>query len=420
MHKTLPALILTALIFLTMGKTVPAHAAEIRYSGIDVSKYEGSINWQKAKNSGVQFAMIRTGYGGDAEAWNVQTDPYFETNYAGATNVGLKVGVYHYSYATSVSMAEEEADFCLHILNGRHLDYPIAYDVEDPRQTNISAANMAQIVQAFCGRIQQAGYKAIVYSYVTFYNSRLTDPLVSQYDTWIANYTKDSAPRFSRSYTMWQYTSSGSVPGISGACDMDYSYVDYSDCGGTSNPSNSPAPSSVPLDAMMFQSDTSSYSFGGNSTYIYKITTADTCPPTAVSSNPSSVTVSPAKATTNGFLFVLTNVGLGQATITTTAGDGIRSVSFTAEGSNAAQATSLQSDTSAYTFGSSKAYYYKITTDASTPPSAASSDSSVAAVSYVQRVPGGYLYKITDTGTGTAVITTSSLNGMSVSFQVNG
>ncbi len=397
---------------------VTAHAQEngVRFKGIDVSKYQGSVNWQEVKNSGVQFAMIRTGYGGDTEDWDSQTDPYFESNYAGATGAGIKVGVYHYSYATDVSMAEEEAEFCLHILKGRHLDYPVAYDVEDPKQSGLSADTMAQIVRAFCSRIEQAGYRAVVYSYVTFYNSKLTSPLVSQYDTWIANYTTDSAPHFSRSYTMWQYTSSGSVPGVSGACDLDYSYVDYSGGGGSTESSGSSSAPAESLDPMTFACDTSFYSFDSSSTYVYKITTPDTCPPTAVSSDPSAVAVSSAARTANGFLFTLTNVGPGEATITTTAGDGVRSVSFAAEGSSATRTTTLQCDTSSYTFGLNRVYFYKITTDAPVPPSAFSSDSSVVSVAYSGKVPGGYLYKITDLGTGTAVITTRAVNGMSVSF----
>ena len=406
---------MTVPVLLTMLISVHAQGSGIRYNGIDVSKYEGQIDWSKVKNSGIQFAMIRTGYGGDVEDWDSQTDAYFESNYKGATNEGIKVGVYHYSYATNVSMAEDEANFCLHILNGRHLDYPVAYDVEDPSQYGLSADTMAQIVQTFCSRIQQAGYKAVVYSYATFYDSKLTGPLVSQYDTWIANYTRDSAPHFNRNYTMWQYTSSGSVPGISGACDLDYSYVDYSGSGGNTNSSENSSSSTVSLDPLTFLCDTSSYTFGNNSTYVYKITTPDTCPPSAVSSNPAAVAVSSATPTADGFLFTLTNVGPGQATITTTAGDG-RSVSFVAAGSISAQTTALQCDTSSYIFGSGSVYYYKVTTDASTPPTAVSSNASIVSVSYVKKIPDGYLYRIITAGAGTAIITTTASNGMSVSF----
>lgn len=295
--------------------------AQERIPGIDVSKYQGQIDWNSVKNAGIQFAMIRTGYGGDPSAWNRQTDAYFEANYAGATGAGLKVGAYHYSYATNPSMASDEADFCLHILNGRHLDYPVAYDLEDRSQAGVSPDVMAQIVQTFCGKLQLSGYKAAVYSYVNFYNAKLTNPLNAQFDTWIANYVQAPAPNFSRPYTMWQYSSGGSVPGISGRCDMDYSYVDYT----------APTVPSTPMDPMVFRCDTDSYAFPSVGRYTYKITTADTIPPSAVSSNPAAVTVSAPTGIKDGYLFTITDVGSGEATITTAAADG-RTVSFQATG----------------------------------------------------------------------------------------
>lgn len=297
--------------------------AQERIQGIDVSKYQGQIDWNRVKSSGVQFAMIRTGYGGDTSAWNQQTDAYFESNYAGATGAGLKVGAYHYSYATNPTMAADEADFCLHILSGRHLDYPVAYDLEDRSQAGVSPDVMTQIVQTFCGKLRLAGYKPAVYSYVNFYNAKLTSPLVAQYDTWIANFVQDSAPRFGRAYTMWQYSSGGSVQGISGRCDMDYSYVDY-----TGTPSVVP---STPMDPMTFRCDTDSCALPSGGRYTYKITTADTIPPSAVSSNPSSVTVSGPTGISDGYLFTIYNVGPGEATVTTTAADG-RTVSLQATG----------------------------------------------------------------------------------------
>ena len=387
-------------------------AVNVGYKGIDVSEHNGSIDWASVKSAGFDFAMIRTGYGGDPDAWSQQKDDYFESYYSGALAAGLKVGAYHYSYATNVTMASQEADFCISILNGRHLDYPIVYDVEDKSQFGLSTSTMKQIVDTFCSRLQQAGYKVAVYSYVTFYNNYLTP--CTGYDTWIANTGGVTAPNFSYPYTMWQYAQN-TVPGVSGTCDVDYSYVDYSSAGGSGGSGGG----TTTMDPLTFLCDTSSYAFGSNSTYTYKITTPDTYPPTAVSSNPSAVTVSSARATTNGFLFTLTNVGAGQATITTTAGDG-RSVSFVATGTGTAPAATLQCDTSSYTFGSNSAYYYKITTNASTPPAAVSSNSSAVSVSYSQKLSDGYLYQIKNVGSGTAVITTTASNGMSVSFTAAG
>lgn len=420
--------LLTLLVVVSMVLTavVPAFAQDTgaMNNGIDVSKYQGQIDWSAVKGAGIQFAMIRTGFGGDPTDWDSETDQYFESNYAGATSEGIKVGAYHYSYATDAAAASDEADLCLHILNGRHLDYPVAYDVEDPSQDGVDPDTLGQIVQTFCSKLQQAGYQVVVYSYVNFYNAHLTSPAVSQYDTWIANYTQNSSPNFSGKYTMWQYTSSGSVPGISGACDMDYSYNDYAG-GGSTVPAN-PA---TPVDSMAFSCDTSSYSFTTNSTYTYKITTLDTMPPTAASSNSSAVSVSGPKATYQGFLFTLTNVGAGTASITTTAADG-RSVSFQAIGTGNASVpvtptaptcNSLRCDTSSYTFSPSATYYYyKIQTTDSSAPTAASSNPSAVSVSYSQKLSDGYLYRIQNVGKGSAVITTKSANGASASFTAVG
>lgn len=386
----------------------PAKAAGTAIPGIDVSTHNKSIDWNAVKNSGIQFAMIRDGYGGDPDSWDSQEDAYFESNYSGATAAGIKVGVYHYSYATSVSMASDEAGECLHILNNRHLDYPVAYDVEDPSQYGLSSDTLGQIVQTFCEKIKQAGYNVVVYSSKSFLQDHLNSHLLDPYDIWVAQW--GSSTDFS-SYTMWQYSSAGSVPGISGRCDMDYSYVDYAN-GQTGHGSGQQ------LDPLTFICDTSSYTFSTNRTYTYRITTPDTYPPTATSSNPSAVTVSGPTPTYQGYYFTLTNVGPGDATITTTAGDG-RSVSFTATGNG--KGSSLRCDTASYAFTPNiTSYFYKITTDSSTAPTAVSSNTSVVTVAYSQKTTGGYLYKITNVGAGSATVTTTAADGSSASFPVTG
>lgn len=376
--------------------------------GIDVSTHNKAIDWSQVKNSGVQFAMIRDGYGGTPGMWDDQKDEYFEQNYSGATAAGVKVGVYHYSYATTVEMAENEANECLYILNGRHLDYPVAYDVEDKCQYGLSRETLGQIVQTFCDKIAAAGYTPMVYSNKNFFLSHLDSTPVYSYDAWVAQYGA-SAPGMNL-YTMWQYTSGGSVPGISGSVDMNCSYVDYSAGGGSREQG---------MDPLTFESDTPAYTFGSNKTYVYKISTPDTYPPTAKSSNPSAVTVSGATPTYRGFLFTLTNVGTGTATITTTAGDG-RSISFEATGTAAAD--TLKCDTSSYAFtpGGITSYCYKITTNAATAPAVSSSNTSAVTVAYAQKLSDGYLYRIANVGAGTATITTTAADGASVSFQATG
>ena len=414
----------------------------IAYKGIDVSAHQGSINWASVKSAGIDFAMIRTGYG--SEAWDQQTDKYFETNYAGATANGIKVGAYHYSYATNVSMASDEADFCLHILNGRKLDYPVAYDVEDKSQLGLSTDTLGQMVQAFCSKIQAAGYKTVVYSYYNFYNAHLTSPLVAQYDTWIAHTGVDSTP-FSP-YTMWQYGWK-TIPGISGSCDSDYSFYDYSTgtggeiTGGGSGGTGGSAPTLPESSEQIFASDTTgTYTFGTNKDYYYKITTNDTMTPSAVSSNSSAVSVSYYTRLADGFKFKLTNNGAGQAEITTVAANGTK-VSFTAVGSgggtpsvppasppetpvtpgDGTQTSTLKCDTTQpYSFGSSGSYLYKVYSTDSVQPKAVSSNPSAVAVSFYQKTSDGYLYRITNVGSGTAVITTTDASGAAASFTAYG
>lgn len=407
--KKLGALLLTLVIAVSAAACPVPTQASAPIRGIDVSKYQHNINWTDVKNSGVKFAMIRDGYGGDLGCWDDQTDPYFVQNYNGAVNNGIKVGVYHFSYATNTTMASQEADECLYILNNRHLDYPVAYDIEDTdtyHPSALSSETLGEIVDTFCTKIENAGYKVMIYSNKDFFQDHLTSPLVYKHNLWVAQYINASAPNFNN-YSMWQYASDGSVPGISGHCDLDYSYVDFSGGGG----------STQPMDPMTFSCDTSSYSFGDRTSYIYKITTPDTCPPTASSSNPSAVTVSDPRATRDGFLFTITNVGKGDAVITTTANDG-RSVAFTATGTGAAYA--LKCDTPSYNFGSHSAYYYKITTANPTTPTAVSSNPSAVSVSFYEKVSDGYLYCIKNMGTGTATITTTGSDGSMASFEAIG
>lgn len=378
MKKRLGALLLIVSVALSL--VVPVHGAAASYAGIDVSVYNGNINWSTVKNSGIDFAMIRDGIGGDPGYWDVQKDTKFEQNYSGAVQNGVKVGAYHYSYATNVTMASQEADECLYILKGRHLDLPVAYDLEDKCQKNLSTQLMGQIVQTFCEKIRKAGYRVVIYSSVDFYNNHLTSPLVSRYNTWIAHWTDASAPNFS-DYTMWQYADDGTVPGISGACDLDYRYP-------------------------TFQSDTSSYSFGSSSEYTYKITTDDYSVPTAVSSNPNAVSVSAARNTTDGYLFTIKNNGIGDAVITTTSGDGSVSVPLQASGSRY-----FSCDTSSYSFGTNSQYTYKISTNDLASPQAVSSNPSAISVSNAIKISDGYLFTITKLSNSSATVTTTSGDG---------
>ncbi len=378
-------------------------AVHVALKGIDVSRYQYDINWNSVKDDGVDFAIIRTGYG--HEDWANQTDPYFNANYDGATTNGIKVGVYHYSYATTVAAAAEEARMCLSILNGRKLDYPVFLDVEDPTQRVLSRELLTAITTTFCQAIQNAGYKAGVYSSPSIFNSNLIN-LDTQYDKWVAHWGVDS-PRYNNAYTMWQY-GSGPVAGINGSTDLDYSYVDYCSIGQPSTPGTPETPN-IPT---TLQCDTTSpYSFGSNNTYCYKITTPAGTAPVAASSNSAAVTVAYSAKTSGGYLYKITNVNAGMAMITTTAADG-SAVSFMAYG----KANGLVCDTTLpFTMKRGATYTFKFTPNGTAGvPKFTTGNGSVISPVQTSKIGGCYYIKIKANGRGCTGVYTTLPNQQSV------
>lgn len=363
--------------------------------GIDVSQHRGTIDWAKVKQAGIQFAIIRTGYGN--ENWAKQTDTQFEANYKGATANGIAVGAYHYSYATTPAMAAQEAEMCLSILKGRTLQYPVVFDVEDKVHNSLSADQMAQVVTAFCSKIQQAGYKTAVYSYVNFYNARLTSPLVAQYDTWIAHWGV-SQPNFSRPYTMWQYAAK-SVPGVPGLCDVNYSYYDYA---GTA--SQQPA---RPTDPNYFAgSAPASYTFTDQSPdYFYRITTADSTAPTAVSSDPNVAEVKLSQQSSDGYIFHVIHKGAGTATIKTTSAVTGASTSFTVTGNFLPQVAYFTDLGSSFKISKGQTYNLRVMpTLISSSVKLYIGNQSVLSGAAPLATTGGWYYSITGLGSGTTPI----------------
>lgn len=191
----------------------------MEYRGIDVSKYQGNINFKKVKDAGVQFVIIRIGYG----QYESQKDEKFEANYEGFREVGIPVGVYLYSYAKSVNDAKKEANMVLKWLNGRELNLPVYYDIEDKSQINLGKGTLTNMCEAFCDTIEKAGYWAGVYTNKYFFTTYLDyEKLEEKYTIWVAQYNDTNTYR--GKYDMWQYTSSGKVNGISGNVDMDILY----------------------------------------------------------------------------------------------------------------------------------------------------------------------------------------------------
>ena len=196
----------------------------MEYRGIDVSKYQGDINFKKVKDSGVEFAIVRIGYG----QYESQKDEKFERNYEGFKEVNIPIGVYLYSYATSVVDARKEAEVVLKWLNGRELNLPVYYDIEDKSQVNLGKKVLTSMCETFCDTIEKAGYWAGIYANKYFFTTYLDyEKLQEKYTIWVAQYNDTNTYR--GKYDMWQYTSSGKVNGISGNVDMDILYRDIFD-----------------------------------------------------------------------------------------------------------------------------------------------------------------------------------------------
>lgn len=191
------------------------------FKGIDVSKWQGTIDWGKVKAAGIQFAMIRGGYGKNSD----RIDSKFETNYKNAKKAGVPVGVYHYSYAQSVEDAKKEAQFCISYLKGKTLEYPVAFDIEDKTQAGLTNERRTDIAKAFCDAMEKAGYYVVIYSSKDWLVNKLNMSKLTAYDVWLAQWAVQ--PTYKGNFGMWQYSDKGRVNGISGNVDLDYAYKNY-------------------------------------------------------------------------------------------------------------------------------------------------------------------------------------------------
>ncbi|MDE5697977.1 MAG: glycoside hydrolase family 25 protein [Lachnospiraceae bacterium] len=194
--------------------------------GIDVSKWNGEIDWEIVKAEGVDFAIIRCGYRGSSSGWLIE-DPYFYKNLTGAKKAGIKVGLYFFTQATNLVEAVEEASMVVSLLGDTEIDYPVFIDTEgaggNGRADNLDPATRTAVVNAFCQTIQNAGLDAGVYSGRNwFYNNLVVDEMDAP-NVWLAEYRQ--TPLYEGRYDMWQYTSSGSVAGIEGRVDLNISYL---------------------------------------------------------------------------------------------------------------------------------------------------------------------------------------------------
>lgn len=194
----------------------------MEFKGIDVSKWNGNINWSKVKNAGIDFAMIREGFG--VKNPN-QIDKKFKENILGAKNSGVNIGVYHYSYACSAEEATDEAHFCLENIQDLQPEYPVVIDIEDKSQLKLTTHERTDIVKAFCEEIEKAGYYAMFYCNLNWLNNYLyKDELTQKYDLWLAQWNIGSP---SHECGIWQYSSTGNIDGTNGYVDLNISYKNY-------------------------------------------------------------------------------------------------------------------------------------------------------------------------------------------------
>lgn len=202
---------------------------------IDVSQWQGKIDWKKVKKDGINEVIIRLGYRGYGSAGTLMMDNNFYTNIDGAKAAGLKVGIYFYTQAISYAEARAEADFCANALKGYTLDLPVYYDIESVDydygrldHAGLTKAQKTKLCKEFCNRIESYGYESGVYACLNWLNNMINGPeLGNDYKIWVAAYM--SQLNYGGIYDMWQYSSNADISGISGSVDINVMYdVDYS------------------------------------------------------------------------------------------------------------------------------------------------------------------------------------------------
>ena len=187
--------------------------------GIDVSYAQGVIAWEKVKASGlVDFAILRAGYGRET----TQVDTQFERNYAVCKRLGIPVGVYWYSYATTAAEAEQEAKVCLQTIRGKQFEYPVAFDIEEARCLPQADA----LCQAFCSALEAAGYYVAIYTFKSALENNISTTIKNRYDIFLSHVGVQQTD-YAGSYGLWQYSWTGCISGISEDVDLDYAYKDY-------------------------------------------------------------------------------------------------------------------------------------------------------------------------------------------------
>lgn len=192
------------------------------YNGIDLSEHNGHIDFSKVKSAGIDFVMIREGYGSDGLYEN-QVDKFYAENYSGAKKAGLMVGAYHYLYAANTEEAITEAKGFLENLKGKQFEMPIVLDIEETVQSKLPISTVDSIIKAFMDVCEKAGYFCALYSYESFLTNKISLSLRDKYSIWCAN--TSGTPKIK--YGIHQYSFKGTINGVNGFVDLNCAYIDY-------------------------------------------------------------------------------------------------------------------------------------------------------------------------------------------------
>ena len=188
--------------------------------GIDVSEFQGKIDWDKVKKDGIKFAILRVGFGMDIKS---QDDKYIERNISECERLGIPIGVYLFSYANTTAKASSEAEHTLRLVAGHKMPMGVWYDIEDNNTSgSVSKSTLKDIINKYCSIIKEAGYDVGIYASLNWLNNKIDSSLQSKYPIWVAQYYKEC--QYKKDYKIWQYSSDGKVDGISGRVDMNYYY----------------------------------------------------------------------------------------------------------------------------------------------------------------------------------------------------
>lgn len=197
--------------------------------GIDVSRHQGEINWRKVAGDGVSYAFIRAGYRGTTEGSLVE-DEYFQDNIEGALDNHIDVGVYFYTQAITEKEAQEEAEFVIDLIKNYDVTYPVVLDLEEvtgssARTSKMTREEYTKAAIAFCEKIKEAGYTPVIYGNLKTFMIMLDMEQLEDYEKWFAYY--DSTVYFPYAFSIWQYSSKGSVDGIKGDVDLNICMKDF-------------------------------------------------------------------------------------------------------------------------------------------------------------------------------------------------